>query len=262
MPSISVYTTCTNAIKDEFFLIEGIKSALLFADEIIVMDGGSEDGTLEKIREIKNSRIKIYANEWLNSLGKSMYAINKALSLGRCTSDWCILMDSDEVFHEEDAERIKKISSSVSDNIIAVEFNTLHFYKDYEHLMNDCPQWKDLYTHKIYMVRNNLCMHHGAVGMEADAHVDLHGRAVPEDKRLLTNVRVFHYGHVRTKESYVKKKNLIEGRHDGWNWKNQTVDDFEWKDFKLRKYKGTHPLVMKNRIAAGMDYEKIREIYR
>ncbi len=263
MSSISVYTYCTNAIRDEFFLIEGIKSALLFADEIVVMDGGSGDNTIEKIQEINDPRIKIYTNKWLDSLGKSMGGINRSLAIGRCTSDWCVLMDADEAFHEDDIERIKKIPESVTDNIIAVEFNTIHFYKDYEHIINGCPDWKDLYNNKIYMVRNHKCIHHGFVGMEPDAHVDLNGKPLSQEKRFLSNVRVFHYGHARTKKSYVKKYNRIEGRHKGWDFKPITEEKFGWlPDYKLKKYNGTHPAVMKNRIEVGLDsYDKIMELY-
>jgi hypothetical protein len=145
-----------------------------------------------------------------------------------------------------------------------VEFNTLHFYKDYTHIINNCPDWKDLYNHKIYMVRNHKCIHHGAIEMEADGHVDIHGKPIGGDQRLLSNIRAFHYGHVRTKESYVKKYNKIEGRHDGWKWKPIQPEDFEWlPDWKLCKFDRTHPKVMDERIAVGTDkYDDIMELYK
>jgi len=257
MSTISVYVTCTNAIRDEYFLVEGIKSALLFADEVIVVDGGSSDSTLNKVREINDSRVKIYSNEWLASLAKGMYNINKSLAIGRCTSDWCILMDSDEVFHEDDVEAIKKIPDSVSDNIIAVEFNTIHFYKDYDHVLNGYSDWPGLYTHRIYMVRNNMCIHHSHVGTDPDLHVDFDGQPIPHDKTFLTNVRVFHYGHVRTTESYVKKRNHLKGSLRGWKWTPETKDTFEWMSTEgLKKYENTHPAAMEDRIAIGTNNHK------
>lgn len=262
MTKISAYTMTTDAIKNEYFSVEGIKSALLFADEVVVLDGGSTDNTIEQIEQIGDPRIKIYTNKWLHSLGKSMTGINKSLSLGYCTGDWCILMDSDEVYHEEDVEAIKRLPNVVSSDIVGIEFNTLHFYKDYWHMMNGCPDWKDLYTHKVYMVRNGKCIHHGAVNTEPDAHVDLHGRPLDPEKTIMTNVKVYHYGHARSKEAYIRKLNHIEGRHSGWKWKPVKADSFEWlPDDKLTKFDGTHPAVMKDRIIAGQDREKVMELY-
>jgi len=262
MSRISVYTMTTDAIKNEYFPIEGIRSALLFADEVVVLDGGSTDNTVERIKKIDDPRIKIYTNKWLHSLGKSMTGINKSLALGYCTGDWCILMDSDEVYHEEDVEAIKQLPNVVASNIVGIEFNTLHFYKDYNHTMNGCPDWKDLYNNKVYMVRNGQCIHHGAVNTEPDAHVDLDGKPLNPDNTILTSIKVFHYGHARSKEAYVRKLNHIEGRHSGWKWKPITADDFEWlPDYKLADFNGTHPAVMKGRIDAGKDRAKIMQLY-
>jgi len=262
MAKISVYTMTTDAIKNEYFSVEGIKSALLFADEVIVLDGGSTDNTIERIEKIDDPRIKIYTNKWLHSLGKSMTGINKSLSLGYCTGDWCILMDSDEVYHEKDVEAIKRLPNVVASDILGIEFNTTHFYKDYQHIMNGCPDWKDLYNNKVYMVRNGMCIHHGAVNTEPDAHIDLHGRPLDPNKTIMTNVQVFHYGHARSKEAYVRKTNHIEGRHSGWKHEPIKASTFEYlPDSKLRDFEGTHPAVMKERIAAGQDRDKIMKLY-
>lgn len=250
MSTISVYTTCTNAIRDEYFLIEGIKSALLFADEVVIMDGKSIDDTIERIKAINDPRIKLYENEWLPSLAKGMYNINKSLALGHCTSDWCILMDSDEVFHEDDIECIKEIPENVTDNIVAIEFNVLHFYKDYKHILNGYDKWPGLYTHKIYMVRNHIHIHHGHIGTDPDLHVDLDGQSIAYDHRLLTNIKVFHYGHVRTTEVYLRKRNWLKKHLHASKWVPETLDTFEWLPVdELERYNGTHPAVMKERIA-------------
>ena len=264
MGSISVYTTTTNAIRDEFFIVEGIKSALLFADEVVVMDGGSTDNTLQKIHEIDDSRIHIYTNEWLTSIGTGMDSINRSLAIGRCTSDWCILMDSDEVFHEDYAPITKKLPDSVTDNIVGIEFNTLHFYRDYTHLLNGCRSWKDLYTHKVYMVRNGIGIHHGNIGHEPDAHVDSAGLPLDSSKTFMASIPVFHYGHVRTLDSYMRKTNKLRKRFLGPNSPDITPQEVKWiHPNELVSFSGTHPKVMEQRIALGTDsYSKIVEFYK
>jgi glycosyltransferase involved in cell wall biosynthesis len=262
MSTISVYTTTTNSIRDEFFAVEGIKSALKFADEVIIVDGGSEDNTLEQIEKIGDSRIKVFHSPWLTSLGTGIYAINKSLALGRCTSEWCVLMDSDEVFHEYDARKIQQIPSSVTDNVIAVSFNTLHFYKDYYHIMNGVKEWKDLYNHKIYMVRNGLGIHHGNNNGDPDAHLTSDGKPLPIDRVIHMDISVFHYGHVRTTESYLRKTNKLHKSFSGADHKE--VTQHAWiPDWKLSTFSGEHPAVMLDRIAVGTnDYQEILSLYK
>jgi glycosyltransferase involved in cell wall biosynthesis len=261
MARISVYITATNSIRDEFFVIESVMSALNFADEVIVMDGGSVDNTVEKILELGSPKVKIFHNEWLDSIGTGMDSINRSLAIGRCTGDWCVLMDSDEVFHELDSERIKKVATSLDNNIVAAEFNTLHFYRDYNHLLNGCKEWRDLYIKKIYMVRNGLGIHHGIIGGEPDAHVMVDGSPIPEERRVHIKVNVFHYGHVRTTESYLKKTNRLHKRFTGKAHKE--IKDIEWiPDEKLSTFNGSHPSVMNKRIEIGTsDYKKIIDLY-
>jgi len=243
--SISVYTTTYNSIDQEYCVIEGIKSALEFADEVVVLDSHSTDGTIESIKSIGDPRIKIYFIDWLPSIGWAMYKIAKSMAIGRCTKDWCVLMDADEVFHEFDAKIIKDIPNKVTENIIGIKFNTLHFYKDYYHLLNGCPKWKDLYTNKVYMVRNGLGIHHGNSGMDIDAHLDRYGIPLKAEKIAHLNVNVFHYGHVRSDKAYLEKQNRMHSFYEG---KEVNSEGISWITEELGTFSGEHPKYMKSRI--------------
>jgi glycosyltransferase involved in cell wall biosynthesis len=267
MSTISAYTATSNAIENEYCIVEGIKSALLFADEVIVVDSYSTDNTVEQIKKIGDPRIKIFYNEWLESIGRGMYASQKNMSLGRCTSDWCVLFDSDEVFHEGDVERIRKIPGGVSDNIIAIKFNNLHFYGDYDHLMNGCGVWKDLYENRVCMIRNGLSIHHGAINSDPDGFTMNDCSPIPQDRTVHVNVNLFHYGHARSKSCYIKKQNTIERRY--FPAGSKAFDPVPEDRFsfvpqeRLTKFVGNHPEVMKDRISAGTDsHDKIMELYK
>jgi len=246
MSTISVYTTTYNAIEYDYCPIEGIKSALQFSDEVIVIDSCSTDGTVESIRAIGDDRIKIYSIDWLESIGWAMNKISRSMGIGRCTKDWCILMDADEVFHEKDYDRIKMLSETSPKEVIGIKFNTLHFYVDYDHVLNGYSGWKDLYTNKIYMVRNGLGIHHGNSGMDIDAQVDRHG--IPLNHKFITyyGVDVFHYGHVRSEEAYLKKQNRMHSFYSGCIVNETSIKKIDLNSLNL--FVGSHPETMRTKI--------------
>jgi hypothetical protein len=175
-----------------------------------------------------------------------MYKIAKSMALGRCTSDWCLLMDADEVFHENDGEKIKRIPNSVSDGIMAVKFNTLHFYKDYSHILNGCSEWKDLYANKVYMVRNWQGIHHGNSGLDIDAHVDRHGMPIDSSKIVHIDISVFHYGHVRSDHAYLEKQNRMHSFYMGKEVRDSAI---KWHDInELGTFGGSHPKFVRERM--------------
>jgi glycosyltransferase involved in cell wall biosynthesis len=244
--TISVYTTTFNALREEYCVIEGIKSALQFADEVVVLDSHSTDGTVDAIKAIGDDRIKIYYIDWLNSIGWAMYKIAKSMALGRCTKDWCVLMDADEVFHDKDLWDIHQLPFLANDKINAFRFNTLHFYKDYDHLLNGNPRWKDLYTKKVYMVRNGLGIHHGNSGMDIDAHLDRYGIPLKEESIMDTGINVYHYGHVRSDQAYLEKQNRMHSYYEGKEINRTKIDWIDTND--LKRFEGLHPSFMKDKI--------------
>lgn len=246
MSTISAYTTVTNSIKQEYCIEEAIRSVLLFADEVIVVDGGSTDGTIELIESINDKRIKIYHTEWLNTIGNGIYGITRSMGIGRCTGDWSVLFDADEVYHEEDAGKIKRIPNHFSENIIGLKFNTLHFYQDYNHILNGYSEWKDLYTNKLYMVRNHMGIHHGNINGDPDNFLQSNGKPIPDDRTVLLDIRVFHYGHVRSSNAYWEKKNKM---HQYWNPGSLPYKDaYDVPLESLKTYNGTHPKVMERKV--------------
>lgn len=252
MSTISVYTTCTNSIEDEYCVVESIKSALKIAREVIAVDGGSTDGTIDAIKSINDDRIKIVESKWLNKLGKNMHAINRSIGLGYCTSEWCMLLDSDEVIHEDDVEKIKYAINNVEYGIVALDCNTLHFYKNYKHLLNGYSGWKDLYTHKVYIVRNFLGVYHGNIGLEPDAHVDVDGYPISNKAIKHIDVNIYHYGHARGMNAYIRKQNKMREMFSNGKCNKIKEDEFHWiPEYKLTKFTGTHPEVISERILNG-----------
>jgi glycosyltransferase involved in cell wall biosynthesis len=89
-------------VKDEEALLpqclESIKEAV---DEIIVVDTGSTDRTVEIA---KSYGAKIYHHPWENNFSK-----HRNQSISYASQDWILIMDADEAFFYEDAPKLKRI---------------------------------------------------------------------------------------------------------------------------------------------------------
>lgn len=73
---------------NEVINIDEVLANVQFADEIIVVDSFSTDGTIERIK--KRPRVKLLQRPFLN------YTDQKAFALSQATNDWVLFMDADE----------------------------------------------------------------------------------------------------------------------------------------------------------------------
>ena len=90
-------SVCIATFNGEQYVDEQLKSILPQLDEnseIIVSDDNSTDKTVEIIKKIKDSRIKIYNNE-----GKSGIVCNIENALKKAKGDFIFLADQDDIWH-------------------------------------------------------------------------------------------------------------------------------------------------------------------
>lgn len=85
---ISAYIICRNEVSYLGPCIESLSAC----KEIVVVDSGSDDGTLELIESFRRRGypIRVFHNEWPG------YAIQKQFALTKCTQPWCLSLDADE----------------------------------------------------------------------------------------------------------------------------------------------------------------------
>ncbi len=81
--------------------LESVKN---IADEIIVVDGNSSDGTREIARHF-NAKV-------IREENRKMFHINKQIALDACTNEWILQLDADEVVPVNLAEEILHIVGS------------------------------------------------------------------------------------------------------------------------------------------------------
>ena len=126
---LSIYTFAKDALYLDFHLVDMLKHHLPLADEIIVDEGYSTDGTYEAIRDI-DPKIKIFRNEWDRSDPKTWSIKYRNRARLNCTGDWCIMLDDDEFIPEWDFERLRDQLASSHQPIL--QMNYLNFYGNYK----------------------------------------------------------------------------------------------------------------------------------
>lgn len=106
---ISAFIPVTNSLKRGDTFLEAIISHLYWADEMVIVDGGSTDGTIEAILNLKDPRIKIITRPWVQE-GWSWSEFPKAWNAGldACSGDWVAAGESDHIFHENEAQRVRE----------------------------------------------------------------------------------------------------------------------------------------------------------
>jgi hypothetical protein len=234
---------------NDFPVVEAISSILPVVDEMIVSIDKGDDDTDELIGSIQSDKLKIVYSTWDMNLraGGRVYALetDKVKNLVSADTDWIFYIQADEVIHEKYHAVIRETAERYKDDrrVDGLLFQYLHFYGTYDYV-GDSRKW---YTHEVRIIRNDPSI---------SSYKDAQGFRRGEVKLNVVPVaaEVYHYGWVKSPQQMRQKQNNIARFYfDDELLKETPVqsDHFDFTQFdSLRKFKGTHPVVMKNRIAA------------
>lgn len=245
---VSGFTIVRNAIRFDYPIVEAIKSILPLCDEVVVAVGKSEDETLQLIKSINDSKIKIIETIWDDSLregGKVLAAeTNKAYDAISEKADWCFYIQGDEVMHEKYLPTIKSKMEKWKDDtrVEGLLFKYTHFYGSYD-FVGDSRKW---YREEIRIVRKNK---------EIRSYKDAQGFRKSDNSKLFVqpiNAFVYHYGWVKPPAAMQAKQ---ESFHKMWHddkWMKENIPvakEFDYSQIdSLAKFAGTHPIVMQERV--------------
>lgn len=145
-PSISGYTTVYNCIKQDYPFVECIESMLPFCEEVCVVDGGSTDGTWEKLTELASKepklKIKQITRDWNHPRFAVFDGIQKAEARAMCKSTFCWQMDSDEIVHEDDVQKIIDLCSKFPAGVDLISLPVIEYWGGPEKVRADIMPWK------------------------------------------------------------------------------------------------------------------------
>lgn len=248
---VSGFTFVRNAIDLYYPVVESITSILPICDEFIVAAGDSTDGTSELLRRIKDPKLKIIDTVWDKNLfvrGASN-AHQTNIALDACTGDWAFYVQADEVVHEDDLPVIaESMRGHLNDpQVEGLLFDYLHFFGDYDHYQT-AHNW---YRREVRIVRTGVGIRswHSAQGFRRNSK---------KIRVVRSGGRIFHYGWVRPPRRMTRKSHAFASLHVGPTVADTYYPDrdseFDYGQLHGRvRFTGTHPAVMRARIAA-MDW--------
>jgi hypothetical protein len=255
---ISGFTIVKNAVKYNYPVKESILSILPICNEFIVNVGDSDDNTLSLIESIKNPKIKIVKRNWDMSKGEKVLTDETNFALSRCAGDWAFYLQSDEVVHEKDLPKLKKLMQKYlhDENVDAIKFKWLHFYISCYRYRIDAGWFQK--QNRIIKNNNTIEANSGAWGFKKKK----------QDKidSIKNSCYIYHYGWINNPKALTAK--IGDAERMGYTRSDYKEIDEAFDLEKLNKfpvYFGTHPITMKERIKkhkiSNQDLRRIKRKY-
>jgi len=144
--TISGYTTTYNCIDQGYPFEESIMSLASFCDQVVVVDGGSKDGTLERLQSLSEAHesinVHVVPRDWSDIRFALFDGQQKAEARKLCTSDFCWQQDADEIVHEEDGQKIINLIESFPNTMDLIALPVVEYWGGKEKVRIDVNPWK------------------------------------------------------------------------------------------------------------------------
>jgi len=237
---VSAFTFIKNGQILGYPFLESIQSILSIVDEFVINVGQSEDDTLLMINSLNSPKIRIIESHWNDSMQDRgyVYGQQKMIAQFNCTGDWAFYIEGDEVYHENDLEKIKDSMRLHLNNpdVEALVFDFYHFYGNTNSTLNS-PGW---YRSEARIIKNSVRSYapDGLFWLVLDSNKK--GR-YPRAKH--TGAFCYHYGWARN-EDQMNLKSLKVQKY--WSKEHVKIDYSQMDKSIIQEFKGTHPKVIKD----------------
>ena len=236
---VSAFTFIKNGQILGYPFLQSIQSILTIVDEFIINIGESEDDTLMMIQSLASPKIRIIESHWNDSMQDRgyVYGQQKMIAQFNCTGDWAFYIEGDEVYHEDELQKIKKsMELHLKDsNVEALVFDFYHFYGNTNSILNS-PGW---YRSEARIIKNSVRSYSpdGLFWLVLDSNKK--GR-YPRAKH--TGASCYHYGWARSEDQMNLKVSKVKMY---WGSKPVKIDYSQMDQSIIKEFKGTHPDIIK-----------------
>ena len=238
--------------------LESIQSVLPICDEMIVAVGDSNDGTREAIVDLNSPKIKIIDTVWNMELreGGKVFAQQANIALDQVKADWCLHIQSDEVFHENDLELIQaQIELHHEDKRVdGFILPFVHFWGGYDHIRNT----RRVHNFELRVFRNNMGVrsYRDSQGFRKYKSKDGYENNTDKGEKLrvkLVDAVVYHYNGVRPPAAFRKKAQLFGEQYLEKEEVEKQLNkiNYDWNIVdRVVLFKGEHPCYMQEKVNA------------
>lgn len=156
-----------------------LKSAEGIADEIIIVDTGSTDSTVELAKKYTSD---IYFFQWIND-----FSAARNFSISKANGDWILILDGDDEISSKHKDDIRELTKNTSIDVYS--FNTLNFTNE-----NDTQNL-------IYNINPRLFQNKPGYKYEGAVHNQLLSvikRVNPNFAMKVVPIDIYHYGYLQT----------------------------------------------------------------
>ena len=180
-------------------------SSCTFADEIVVVDGGSTDRTLDILRSYE--KVVLIQHPWEGHFGKQ-----RQISLDNCTGDWVVRLDADEAFSQFLEENIKAVLESAQPDIVGYFIRQCNLIGDekYYSKKHDAHENIPRIWRNLKVAKWEGQVHEQLIGLE--------GRLV-----IYLDAYIVHYGFLDKEKFWEKSKQYSQIEKSGFNTPEELV---------------------------------------
>jgi hypothetical protein len=250
---VSGFTIARNAVKFGYPIEESLRSLLPLVDELVVAVGDSEDSTWDVVAGIGDPKLKPFRTTWDMSRreGGVLLSEQTNIALARCTGDWAMYLQSDEVLHEAEIDLIRsRMQQHLRRATEALSFLYVHFYGSYATVQDNWCTW---YRREVRAIKTGR----GIVSVG-----DAAGFRLNADNRLRRLIRadsgahVYHYGWARPPAVMVEKQQHVVRLYEGGSRAAAIPEAARIDPARpygmlghLRRFGGSHPQVMERLVS-------------
>lgn len=188
---------CIDAIKYDYCIEESIQCLKELVDELVILDAGSDDGTIELLKKYEDEKTQLVLldrAEWDKQKGREKLAYFQNMALSFLSTDFYFLLQADEIITEDSFPYIRMaIEDHRRESFLCKRVN---LWGDCNHYINVQIGRQPCSVVVNRLAKTNKKSHGDGESIDALASLEF-----------INNITIVHYGFVRKKE--VMKSKII-----------------------------------------------------